>query len=193
VLLAAGLSGTNKALIAVVAAAFICFALTCAMLIPRFRPAFPGNKGLPLFLALSGLITAGMMATVIFLAGETKEAAAGAETTTPSGQPPAPPGATATRPGPTGTSTTAVAVGDPVAGKAVFLKAGCVACHTLKAAGATGTVGPNLDEKRPPAALVIERVTHGKGVMPPFGDSGQLTAKQIHDVAAFVVSATQQG
>ena len=76
--------------------------------------------------------------------------------------------------------------GDPVAGKQVFETAGCKGCHTLKDAGATGTVGPNLDEKKPPAALVVDRVTNGKGVMPSF--SGQLSAKQIADVAAYVSS-----
>ena len=78
------------------------------------------------------------------------------------------------------------AKGDPVAGKQVFETAGCKSCHTLKDAGATGTVGPNLDEKKPPAALVVDRVTNGKGVMPSF--SGQLSAKQIADVAAYVSS-----
>ena len=63
---------------------------------------------------------------------------------------------------------------------------GCTSCHTLKDAGAKGTVGPNLDQKKPPAALVVERVTSGKGVMPSF--SGQLTPKQIADVAAYVSS-----
>jgi cytochrome c oxidase subunit 2 len=32
-------------------------------------------------------------------------------------------------------------------GKALFASAGCAACHTLAAAGATGTVGPNLDTR----------------------------------------------
>jgi cytochrome c oxidase subunit II len=32
------------------------------------------------------------------------------------------------------------------AGKAVFASNGCASCHTLKAAGATGTVGPDLDK-----------------------------------------------
>jgi cytochrome c oxidase subunit 2 len=32
----------------------------------------------------------------------------------------------------------------PAAGKAVFTGSGCSTCHTLAAAGATGTVGPNL-------------------------------------------------
>jgi mono/diheme cytochrome c family protein len=35
--------------------------------------------------------------------------------------------------------------GDVNAGKAVFASAGCAGCHTLSAAGATGSVGPNLD------------------------------------------------
>jgi len=78
--------------------------------------------------------------------------------------------------------------GDPVAGKAVFASAGCVGCHTLAAAGATGTVGPNLDQAKPPLSLVITRVTKGAGPMPPF--AGQLTDKQIADVAAFVVKST---
>ena len=76
--------------------------------------------------------------------------------------------------------------GDPVAGKAVFTSAGCVSCHTLADAGSTGTVGPNLDEAKPNAALVTMRVTNGKGVMPPFKD--QLNATQIADVAAYVSS-----
>ncbi len=39
----------------------------------------------------------------------------------------------------------AVSGGGPAAGKAVFAAQGCGACHTFKAAGATGKVGPDLD------------------------------------------------
>lgn len=70
----------------------------------------------------------------------------------------------------------------------MFLSAGCAACHTLNAAGASGTVGPNLDQAKPSRALVIDRVTHGKGAMPPF--KSQLSQQQIEDVAAFVASST---
>jgi mono/diheme cytochrome c family protein len=35
----------------------------------------------------------------------------------------------------------------PADGKVVFQNNGCASCHTLAAAGATGTVGPNLDER----------------------------------------------
>jgi cytochrome c6 len=81
--------------------------------------------------------------------------------------------------------------GDPAAGKKVFTSAGCVGCHTLADAGATGTVGPNLDEAKPSKELVVQRVTKGQGAMPPF--KGQLSDQQIADVAAYVVQATGGG
>ena len=82
---------------------------------------------------------------------------------------------------PTSTTTAAAAPG-----KAIFASAGCGGCHTLKDAGAGGTVGPNLDQIKPPLALVLNRVTNGKGGMPSF--TGQLTAAQIKEVAAYVAS-----
>jgi mono/diheme cytochrome c family protein len=80
------------------------------------------------------------------------------------------------------------AQGDPAAGKEVFAAAGCASCHTLADAGAAGAIGPNLDEAKPAAELVVDRVTNGMGVMPAF--SGQLSEEQIQDVAAYVVQAT---
>ena len=81
--------------------------------------------------------------------------------------------------------------GDAAAGKQVFDTAGCKGCHTLKDAGATGTVGPNLDDAKPSLSLVVERVTKGAGAMPPF--KGTLSDKQIANVAAYVVKATGGG
>jgi mono/diheme cytochrome c family protein len=78
--------------------------------------------------------------------------------------------------------------GDPVAGKQVFASAGCGGCHTLKDAGTSGTVGPNLDQAQPPLSKVVTQVINGGGAMPPF--KGTLSAKQIADVAAYVVKAT---
>jgi cytochrome c6 len=78
--------------------------------------------------------------------------------------------------------------GDPVAGKKVFLTAGCTGCHTLKDAGSTGTVGPNLDVAQPTYRRATARVTNGKGVMPSF--KSQLTTQQIANVSAYVVKAT---
>ena len=78
--------------------------------------------------------------------------------------------------------------GDPTAGAKIFQSAGCVGCHTLAAAHATGTVGPNLDQAKPDYRLVTARVTLGKNVMPSFKD--KLTTQQIADVAAYVVKST---
>jgi mono/diheme cytochrome c family protein len=78
--------------------------------------------------------------------------------------------------------------GDPGAGKSVFASAGCVGCHTLADANAHGTVGPNLDQAKPPLSLAVTRVTKGAGAMPSF--KGQLSDKQIADVTAYVVKAT---
>jgi cytochrome c6 len=88
------------------------------------------------------------------------------------------------------TTTAAAGGGSEIAeGKRIFASAGCVACHTLKAAGATGNVGPNLDETKPSYDKVIERVTNGKPPMPSF--RGQLSAKEIQAVARFVSSSTR--
>ena len=78
--------------------------------------------------------------------------------------------------------------GDATAGKAIFASSGCGGCHTLAAAGASGNVGPNLDESKPPTELVVTRVTKGQGAMPPFGE--QLDPQQIADVAAYVTQST---
>ncbi len=78
--------------------------------------------------------------------------------------------------------------GDAAAGKAVFTSAGCAGCHTLADANAHGTVGPNLDELKPPLAKVVNQVIKGGGAMPAF--KGTLSTKQIADVSAYVVQAT---
>ena len=72
-------------------------------------------------------------------------------------------------------------------GRQVFLSAGCAGCHTLADAGATGTVGPDLDSAQPSASLVAERVRDGKGVMPSF--AGKLSDAEIAAVAAYVSSS----
>ena len=81
----------------------------------------------------------------------------------------------------------AEAGGGTVDGKSIFAEAGCGGCHTLKAAGASGNVGPNLDDAKPSKELVIDRVTNGMGVMPSFKDS--YSADQIAAVADFVVAS----
>ena len=74
-------------------------------------------------------------------------------------------------------------------GRSLFVSNGCGNCHTLAAAGGTGTVGPNLDLTKPSRELVIERVTKGTAVMPSFKDV--LSQTQIEKIADFVVQATR--
>ena len=184
------LSSTQKLGLGLAAAAFVIFALVSAMLIPRWRPDFPG-KHLGWFIAVSALFTVGMLATVIFVARETgkTEAAATTPPTSTQPQPSEPTGTTqTTETTPTGTTETTPSggQGDATAGKQIFATAGCESCHTLADAGSTGTVGPNLDDAKPSHDKVVERVTNGKSPMPSF--SGTLTPQQIQDVAAYVSS-----
>jgi cytochrome c6 len=78
--------------------------------------------------------------------------------------------------------------GDPKKGSAVFKSAGCGNCHTLKAAGSTGTIGPNLDSLKPDYRAVTAQVTNGGAQMPSFKST--LSTQQIADVAAYVVDST---
>jgi cytochrome c5 len=62
----------------------------------------------------------------------------------------------------------------------------CASCHTLAAANADGKVGPNLDQLRPPKALVLNAVVDGRqrgsGTMP----AGIVQGRDAQAVAAFV-------
>ncbi len=70
------------------------------------------------------------------------------------------------------------------AGKQLFLTVGCLSCHVLQDANANGHIGPSLDAAKPSRALVINRVTNGQGVMPPFGN--KLSKTQIEQIADYV-------
>jgi cbb3-type cytochrome c oxidase subunit III len=75
-------------------------------------------------------------------------------------------------------------------GEAIFKGAGCAGCHTLAAAGATGTTGPNLDQlaSRLTVPIVVHQVTTPPpGIMPAF--KGRLSPAQIQAVAQYVVSS----
>lgn len=67
----------------------------------------------------------------------------------------------------------------------------CGSCHTLKAMGWGGNIGPNLDSKHPPVALAITRLTDGKSPMPSF--KGTLTTSQIKCIATVVAKLTNGG
>jgi mono/diheme cytochrome c family protein len=128
------LSTGHKVGLFTVAAIFIAFSIASSFLFPRLNPSYPGRR-LGLFLAGVGVLTIAMLGAVEVFASEEHEAEGASTETTAS---------TATQP-PPATTTAPAPEGDPEAGKAVFTSAGCAACHTLSAAGAKGTVGPDLD------------------------------------------------
>ena len=68
----------------------------------------------------------------------------------------------------------------------------CRNCHTLKAANAVAQVVPNLDNLRPPKALVLNAIHNGRAA-----GNGQMAADLVEgqdadDVAAFVAKAVGQ-
>ena len=85
---------------------------------------------------------------------------------------------------------------NPAAGKKVFADSGCAGCHTFQPAGATGQIGPNLDEalKGKDAAFIKTSITDpnaaiASGYQPnimPAGYGSQLTSQQINDLVAFL-------
>jgi mono/diheme cytochrome c family protein len=171
------ITNEGKLGLGILAGLFIAFAILSAFYLPRRNPDFPGNR-LGLFVIATLVLFAGTMVGVVVFAGEEEEHGAEAVATgNETGEGPAP-----TQPAPEEPK------GDPAAGEKVFASAGCGGCHTLEAAGSSGNVGPNLDDAKPPASLVVERVTKGKSPMPSFAD--QLDEQQIQDVAAFVVAST---
>ncbi|HZO49475.1 MAG TPA: cytochrome c [Gaiellaceae bacterium] len=178
-----GITTTGKVVLILVAATFIVFALVVSMVVPRRFPDFPGRR-LPLFIGFSVLLFGAQLGAVVWVTGtqETEaEAAAGEQPGTTEE-----PGTTTEQPGTTTEQPGGGAKGDPAAGKQVFASAGCGGCHTLADAGSNGSVGPNLDDAKPAYELVVDRVTHGKGVMPSF--AGRLGTAEIQNVAAYVSS-----
>jgi mono/diheme cytochrome c family protein len=169
-MLLSGITALGKTVLIIVAVTFIAWAIITAIFVPKRNPTFP--RRLDAYILVSALLFVAQMTAVVWVTGtqEVEEAHAAEEGGT---------GKTETTPAPP-------AGGDVAAGKEVFATAGCTACHTLADAGSTGTVGPNLDQAKPSAELVVERVTNGKGPMPSF--KGQLSEKQIADVAAYVSS-----
>ncbi len=172
-LVVAGLSTGNKIGLAAVGIAFIVFALISSLVLPQRDPDFPG-RGLGWYVALCVLFFVAMISAVLVFGKEKTEAA---PNTT----------ASATSAAATDTSTPP-ADASATAGKKVFALANCGGCHTLKAVGSIGEIGPNLDQVKPPFDRIVLQVEAGGGPMPAF--KGQLSDQQIQDVAAFVFAST---
>ena len=97
---------------------------------------------------------------------------------------------------------TAKVVGNPKAGKPIFVST-CAVCHTLEAANAVGTIGPNLDKTRLTQALLIKAITNGgasvmsKAAVAKYAThmtayKGVLSPDQIKNISAYVYLSTQK-
>ncbi len=110
--------------------------------------------------------------------------------------------------GTTSTSTSTTPSSPSAAGLSIFNNSGCATCHTLSAASATGTVGPDLDKlvsyakqaKQPLTPFVHDSIVdpdkyvqpgYPKGLMPStFGQS--LTQAQLDELVTFLVQSAQK-
>jgi mono/diheme cytochrome c family protein len=88
--------------------------------------------------------------------------------------------------------------GGPVEGPAasgpgaVAFSASCGSCHALAAAGTTATIGPDLDDLQPDAAMVLAAIENGgagSGAMP----AGLLSGGEAQQVADFVAESSGSG
>ncbi len=116
------------------AALFIAYSLVSALVLPRRYPGFPGRFRTA-YVAVSAVLFVAMIGAVLVF-GKAKSTAT----------------AVSIAPGlaPTTSTSAALAIGDPVAGKAIFVRETCETCHVFKAGGftkprSTATLGPDLD------------------------------------------------
>ena len=97
-------------------------------------------------------------------------------------------------------STTTKLVGNPAAGKPLFVST-CGLCHRLKDAKTAGTIGPDLDKLSLMQPMIVKAITYGGSSvmtrvqvaryptqMVPYRNV--LSKKQIQDIAAYVFKAT---
>jgi mono/diheme cytochrome c family protein len=131
-----------------------------------------------LFGFLAGLFVLGLIAIVYVLASN---GLGGSEGSNVQPTPTQASATTETQAAPTETQAAQPPVGP---GRDLFAST-CGTCHTLAAAGTTGTVGPNLDDLKPDQATVLAAIQDGPGAMP----ANLLTGAQAQQVAAFVATS----
>ena len=68
----------------------------------------------------------------------------------------------------------------------------CSQCHTLTASKAVAQVGPNLDQLRPPKALVLDAIKNGRANGNGQMAAGLYSGQDADDVASYVAKAVGQ-
>jgi mono/diheme cytochrome c family protein len=183
------LSGRNEVGLAVAGGIFVTFSLLSAFVFPRFNADFPGGKGLRWYLPLCVLIFVGMISSVLYFGRDEKKATAATTTTAAVS---------------TGAPLTSgpYANGSAAVGKTVFASSNCATCHTLSAAGSSGTIGPNLNDvasyaataKLPLGQFLVAAITKppapyvppGFAPIMPKTYATSLTKAQIAGLVAFI-------
>jgi mono/diheme cytochrome c family protein len=189
----------NDIILGLAALALVGFALVVSLVIPRRNPGFPGRHLGVLVLVAALLIVAMLTAVAVFGESHHFTSAEGETGGTTTGQPATTSGgATTSAPTPTQTGGGGP-TGNPAAGKQIFTASAqppCSSCHTLAEAGATGQVGPNLDDvlKGKDTAFIHQSIVDpnaviasgfSAGIMPTtYGDS--LDEQQLADLVAFL-------
>jgi cytochrome c6 len=170
----------SEIILGLFALVLVVFSLVVSLLIPRRDPGFPG-RNLRTFVLVAALLVVAMLTAVEVFGGEDEHGEEAQATETEGGA-----GGEGTGTGQTDTGGGA----DVEAGRQIFVETAqptCGSCHTLEAAGTSGTIGPNLDDSQVSLEQAIEQITNGGGAMPAFG--GQLSEEEIQNVAAFVVES----
>jgi mono/diheme cytochrome c family protein len=204
----------NDTVFYVVGLCLVALALITSFIGLRFDK-FPGSRGVQLLGILVFVVMVGVTTTFAWRNGEDEQATRNAEQA--SGELPTPAevdaakasgesvgqeeqqagGTTSTSSAGTSTTSTTTASAD---GAQLFTDQGCSGCHTLKAAGSTGTTGPDLDTvlKGKPASFIKTSIVDpnaeiAKGypsdVMPQnFGTT--LSGDEINALVQYLVEST---
>lgn len=151
---------------------------------------------------LHSLIAAILLVLVLVACGSQPiDGPAGDEATAPPAVQPgdeagAPTATTGDASGDEATDTPAGQGGDAAAGQGIFAQR-CASCHGQAGAGGRSfALAPARDSlKSSSEADFIENmtniITHGKGRMPAWGDTGRLNAEQISNVVAYILSLNE--
>jgi mono/diheme cytochrome c family protein len=90
---------------------------------------------------------------------------------------------------------TTVVAATPSAGRLVFAEMGCGSCHTLKAAGSHGVIGPSLDAAlghHTATSLKAKITDPGLGSVMPQDFARRMDATQLAALVDFLLAARNQ-